>query len=747
MMSKEELSKLSRGQRRRYYKNLNKTKVYEKVGGKQPEKVESKQETKNKPKGKNPKKPLSPAKKEIVRREGGLKPVKQDLSVTSVSTSVVRTDVVMNQGAFVNAGLGIASILAARADTVGDDIYGFYFAFLTNLFTAIQGETPLIKQDVMYIEAILNGLRPKNIRDIYGSKHFSWADFTPGAPAKQIPVRGYNYNFYKPAPADPLNAPQPCVPMNISNIEEALSAYTDIVALLADERPHTQMKDYDSVQVFKYDVSCFAAESPYIGSGNSTGSSMYSSVELEVPGVALPMMGHWTEFASPSPRVANFFRNGSGDTTALFAMPLVKDFKFDHLKTVHPVRYKFLYFEEVYTMVTWWLAESYSKASHKGANLLGIPPIALGAVIGALRQTLLEYFLSSQACAQFMTYDVPSNKFEPFRVSPNCVPKVGQGMLLPMPLIEMLRCLRLKEFEKTAELKHNEKNVVIYCPVWGINKTNTAWDIPTWFDAEQQQHSLFQDADNVSQNMNWIDGTMNGGVYNLNSKYFQAAITAWNQNVTQISDVCGLTGFLDGTPSCCLLGLTRFYNETEPQFDNLANVPIWYPLPPGFSRVLRKSKSKKDLKDQMEVWEVVKDPETGGNVVLKQLVPDRCTSISPITEEIRNILDYLILPAIVNTEDGQLNPSQLDYNKFMICQREAHNVALQTSNDVVLSTKNQYTIDKNNGLLMAPGIAAHGSEYARVVEALTTRGKGGFLSNILGVASQIVGTIESVVGL
>jgi len=351
--------------------------------------------------------------------------------------------------------------------------------------------------------------------------------------------------------------------MNIATTDEAYQDYSTLLDLLTEKKIMLTAQDYTMVKNFEKDVSCFSASSVYVGAGSCDSGGVYTSGENELPCAAIPLLSQFCTFRSPSTRVSSFLRNGAGDACMAFTMPFIKDFKNSYYRSAHNVRIKFIDFAEVYETMVAWVAEIYTKA--RASNFYDYSTVAqipIAAFIGGLRQTILQYFFASQAATQFLTWDNTGQFFEPFRMGCNCAPKVGQGMLMPMALVEQIRYLRSTIFEKKTELRHNDKNAIIYLPCWGINRASNSWTNPQW---QNQSVPTFVFADDGFQStINWCDGqNSNGTVFNLNSSYFLGAITTHNQRIASGTTVAGLIGYLEGSPPCSTLPFTRLYNLTD----------------------------------------------------------------------------------------------------------------------------------------------------------------------------------------
>jgi len=663
------------------------------------------------------------------------------LEVAAQSIDTTDTQATMSEDAFRSYPLGLLSIIAARMPHITDTLYSAYFAFITNLFNIVTGELPLIKQDLVYITMINNNLSPKTISSKYGNKKFSWTEFSSiGLPANDFICRGQNYYFYKPVPVDPVGSPQTCVPMIADTISNSVQAYIDLLAFVTQKKNLLNIADVASVKTSNTDVSTFAASSVYVGAGSTTAGGLYSSAELELPGTSIPVLSQFCMFPQPT-RVSAFLKNSSGDACMAGSLAFNKPIYMNHYKTVHPVRIKTLDFAEIFSIVSVWMAQAIQQVLVMGAEASNFPQIAMGAFIGALRQTLLNYFLTAQAGTQFLTYDPNGVLFEPFRMGANCVPKIGPGLMLPLPLIEQLRYLAPVVYENFNETNHNSKNAIIYLPCWGLSTMSTAF-INQQYLVGPVPTNLFSTADGYEA-INWIDGTMGNNVYNLNSQYFMGAITTWNGMVTRVAPTGGYVGILNGSAPCSTLPLTRIYNLTEaPTFAHLQKYPNWMDLPQGFTRrkIERQTSKGKTLKNEKEEeFEIVKIGDSGGDSILSRKVLTRVLSFTPISEELANIVQYIVLPSIITQDEG-LDDEGLDYNKLMIMYREPHYIAMQTDNDVESSAQTAGSISQRLGALMAPGEAKPTyQEFDRVTAYLSEVGKGGFLAEILGGAASVVG--------
>ncbi len=665
-----------------------------------------------------------------------------NLEVAGNLVSDVEIQATLCENAFWTFPFGIIGMLATKIDVVDDRLFGYYWALLNDFNQIIFNQVPLLQQKPLYIASLFNSFKPKTIKTLRGNFTYSWqTGFTYNSnPQTTTNIRSTTWSFQKPSGADTGVVPQACVTMSVANIETAVQNFSELNQLLLNDGKLFQVVDYGNVNTYNNDVSAYSRASPYFGEGSCTSGSAYNSTENELPSSSMPTLGVFVNFVSPSNRVSRRLLNGSGDAVSAFSYPFIPGWKMGHYRTVHTPIFKFLDFSELYVVCVNWMAQALSQAYSDSNNTVESlwAPIPLGAFIGGLRQSLLQYFCNSQCIGQCLTYD-DGSRFEPFHVQPNTAPKINQTMLLPAPLVEQLRALIPVLYNNQDRIGSSSKNVLPYIPVWGINPSSTVWDNPAVRKSPTVNALLFDNTDGFADTISWIDGKGSGGVYyNLNSSYFQGGIDQWNTWVSWVAQYCGATASISGTTKCNFLHMSRMINQNTVSLDGV-EYPDWITkVPPGYRRDIIVRKQSKGREEIKKVLVRVKD---GGSDQLNGEITTTITSYQPILAEFASFAPLILLPKYIVTNNGSPTAQNLSAAKLQVANRELFFERNQ-ANTAANQLSNRFTELVNMGVLLSPGTAKEASsEFDRVAVWMQNMGEGGFIQDILSGAASVAGII------
>lgn len=697
-----------------------------------------------------------------LKRDKGVRPSKEKPVKTFKNSHNVRTDsaegvrpniMILQKVESAAAELSWASLITMgytrdwfkTADN--GEMYWAYLAMIADIKAILSQETSLVNGRLRYLNGILASYFPKTVPFKTGSINYKWTDVDAISPSPEITVRGYTFYMWDrtllPNAGGWLTQTPPPVP---STTDDVFPILATLYALLSNDKK--EMTKYitskDFLPDYLYDVSAFAAVSPYFGAGNSASSSTCSSTESEVP-YRSNILACNAVYSAANGRVARNFNIGSGDTTAAFGLGLCPEFDYLSYNTRFPVIYKFLDLDEVcYALITWYyglvqqaIADTPVGSSQNSAVqpdlIAACAPFTFSAQQFriAVRQVVLYYYANSAALTQFLRYSSAPNSFEPLRCGSNTYPaNLATTLFMPNILIENLRMLQMRTF--TFPTKYpNKKNTQTFVPVWGAYTRAPALNYyGTFLSTESSTFgSLLFTGDDTNDPNVWDGLDTNNNVCDLNASQFVSDIIfEWNARIGFLNAFSVPTGQLGGSSNGILLTTTRYcvYGVDQPQEVSKLSPFIKKFMPPQFvqKKVLTRTVSKKELKEEKEYY----IPPDG---TLFSQYTTAFSSLTNINESLRSILNYFIFPTVV-IEPANV-PTQRQYRVAVM-----ENYVLDINAPKNLANSRSFTIT-NYGFKMAPGLAASRTdELSNSVTSLTDKGKGGFIGDVIGALGPLL---------
>lgn len=637
--------------------------------------------------------------------------------------------------------------LATRAFIFGANtepsspVYFAYVAFMKDLLQIMSSEIPASSARLDYLNDILGTYTPKAIPFKTDAElTYSWGNIqTVQNDANSISVRGYNYYFYVDDATIVGNWNQQSAPLSPSTDAAAFDKLAEVYSLLAK---HTKGLVFDPTHTeltnkYRKDVSGFAACAQYYGSGNGDNGPAFSCEE-EVPFLAPLLSGIATYDKT---RIARNFKLTAGDTTTAFGLPFVPGFDSKFYNTCYAPIYKFIDLDEFVFLIQEYyisLVAAYVNSVESKATAYGdVLQLALSPFMYSpdafrvfWRQIILTMFASSQACAQFITYSGDNNGFEPLRVSSNTYPPNTTTALLPSFIIENLRMLQ----PKVASIKtkfQNEKNALIYIPVFGVYKSTPAYNpYGTFFKTDEgNNYSPYESTICIGSESVYpriIDGLGQGGeVLSMNGSLLEGFIYEWNTRINALKTASAATAMIGGSSNGSLLTLTRYayYNEGELVMNN---IPKWRRAHFKNKHIIERTKefrrtpSQKISTIEKELVYVPSDYD------LYSQRTSAISSLNPITEEVKLLCQYMVLPSIT-LEGGNVPPLQ---RQMRVLNLEG-NVWDWNRSPGLGFVARVNELDAFAGIC-APGLAAQSSdEVQNAINHMNTVGQGGFVGEAL----------------
>jgi len=356
----------------------------------------------------------------------------------------------------------------------------------------------------------------------------------------------------------------------------------------------------------------------------------------------------------------------------------------------------------------------------------------------------LNMFAASQACSQYLTYSLDPQGFEPLRVGSNCYSPNVTGVQLPQVIVENIRMLQTKIYTVSGD----GRNALIVMPVLGIYKSveSTPYNLTGTF-YEEYGGVLTPIISSICVGVNAggfyprvIDGLGNNSVpFFLNGDNLSQFVDDWNFRFNILKAASLKSCMLAGEANGSLLNLTRYcrYNDQEV---NVTKLPHYQArrFPKELCEERIKPKDKKIIRTNSakEVKEL-EEKETYFVPRGFDLYTQKTTAISslhPISDTVKTICQYMVLPSMYIEEDGT-PPLQ---RQVRVQDLEGYVW------DWELDTNTGYTSQANRldtfAAICAPGLAANNiDELSDVVSTLNNSGQGGLVGDIIKGAVDFFG--------
>lgn len=470
------------------------------------------------------------------------------------------------------------------------------------------------------------------------------------------------------------------------------------------------------------DVTAFARSFVYNGLQPSAAGGYYKDIENEV-NITAPLMASFAKYSIDSRDIRAPLKLAaySGDAALTVGWPLHSTFGGYGNKRA-PV-FKMIDFEWIYTTLCQWMVFAIQKSATLGLwdinETIGCTQQDFRIV---LRQALLNLF-DTQYMVQFtgpLQYQPGSeNGFAPFLVSGGSYGNAGFAKLVVPTLIkENLNALKARTI---AIGPHGQQTT--YMPVLGRYSS----DFPATFQVEVEGNiwNLFDTTPQAVINLN--DGSISPGNYvNLNCSYYLGALANWNAAVLKINQVSSKTGPIMGDSGAAGLGVL-FYTSITGVADQAYKHPVGLPVRMvDYTKSVKNNVARETTKKLSKTNSQVEIIPPASMITLTQ---QYITTNMPITQELQQLLDQLIVPEIRLDPNGTTD--QLTLPMYQVETREGmsavYNSNASTNGSGVfsrLSTLAQYCIT---------GVGKdEASEYDSLMTMLVNSGKAGFLAGMLG---------------
>jgi len=630
--------------------------------------------------------------------------------------------------------------------------YWAFIAALTDFINVLTSEVNFVSSRLHYLNEILGAYRPKTIPFKSGTIQYLWQNVLAANLSSAYALRGYKYAMYTDQGTSNTVWTFQLPPGNPTTPGDTLPVYAKLIGQIGNCRqPHLAVVPLDDkkkyVGAWDSDASPFSQCSVYYGRGNTASADGPSySAELEVPKKSTILTG-MTSFSPANGRVARVFSLSSGGSACATGLAFLPKWAMELYNTAYPVQYCFLDLDEVVCWLQSWYLGLVLKAATDDPNRVNaLSPFSYTPQQFriAVRQVICAFFANSQAAGQFLTYSSQPLGFEPFRQGSNCYGQNRQSMLMPELLVENLRML-LPAYVDVPTKFHNDKNQLIFVPVWGIQKAvinsplNLTGSLWTGSEAGYTETVLFNGLDPNNLDPNPIDGfDSSGNCCDLNGKIITDLIAEWNLRVNDIKTASLPTTYLTGSARATLLTYTRFNQYVDRQVeisdftpymralvprDCVAIVEEEVPLREKTSRSVSKEGTVKRVKKMMYV------PPNGSLFEQDTL---SFSSVGLITQEAIELFNYFIFPTV--TIEPTLPPSQKQVRSAGV---QSYIYDLASENNGIFNSRG-YKL-REMGKLCAPGIAAaETDELANVVKEFANQVKGGFIGDLVGGLATIL---------
>lgn len=651
----------------------------------------------------------------------------------------------------------IARGILFKQNTAASPIYWAYYAFMKDIIAIMSNQVTQVTSRLKYVTDIIASWQPKTVPFKTGTLSYGWKNTSAITIPNVITVRNYKTYLYIPDSTTYGVWLTQTAPPNPTDDPEAFAKLSEVYTVVGNERhPALQFQKITDDSPYSDDTSAFAACSLYYGAGNIPGVGASMSVENEVPFYSRILAGSNILDINEG-RVARNFGLASGDTTAAFGLPFLPGFNHKFYKTAYPIQYKFLDIDEVvYTLQCYYLKLVALGIQNRGTSYNATTdfaympfPYSAQQFRIAVRQALLSFFAASAPLTQFLNYSGDVNGIEICRTGTNAMPYNIPEMRMPILLVENLRML-LNAYGFIPTKYQSKKNALLMVPAWGFYKSqiNDPYNVTgTLYDSysgqlEPMTSTLFVGS---GPDPNPIDGSGSlGECVDLNSPIISQIIQEWNERISILQAWSSPTAFLAGSSATTLLSLNRYCEYKEVFEIPMSQVPVYKRrlLDPTHIKRRKRVSVKMNLKATGTIKPPIKDEKTideeevfvPPSFSLATQVTRAYASMQVITEEMRTLLNYMIVPSIAITP-GQ-SPDQRAVR--------THNLESSVwefspeQQDFFSSRAVQL---QNYGSVLASGIAGGGKtdELISIVQRMNSDGKGGFLGELLtGVASVVL---------
>lgn len=283
---------------------------------------------------------------------------------------------------------------------------------------------------------------------------------------------------------------------------------------------------------------------------------------------------------------------------------------------------------------------------------------------------------------------------------------------------------------------YNGKNKLFYVPVWGAFKAAPAPNIVgNFFNVPGENTDLVTMFDpQQALDPNIIDGTdSNGNACDLNNSVVIASIiTEWNERVAVLKQYSTQTGPMGGEGKGVLLSCTRFasYEVVSMNVDEISKFQRRH-LNPEYieTRKIKRSVSSTSLSGKTQESEQKFYVPPFGSLASQYTAA--FSSVSEITNTVKSLFTYMILPHIVIEPNTVPSVSQ---NRTYTLEGNIMDVVRTLG--VYASTRERIQIYA--GTMVAGTAGAKNDELSSIIAHLNDINGGGFLSSIVSQLAPLI---------
>jgi len=648
-------------------------------------------------------------------------------------------------------GLISYALSCGYKNTYDHPIYWAYLGLLRDFINIANAKVGNVVVRAKYLNEILAAFTDKTVPFGIGKISYRFTGLGAVAETPLIEVNGYAYLMYVPDGSDEAIGNRIYIPPQGPTTQDQIdSALLEMLMLLSNTQKSQMFKverDPKLGKIYAKDTSPYARSAPYHGSGSCTSGGPWSSAESEVP-FKSRILTTFCEYNPDQKRSSRVLKSSSGDSCFAFTCPILPQFEMRHYDTAFPPVFKFIDFDEIIVVVYSWYKECVTKYlanSQVDNDNFYLQPFQCTylAFYIAFRQQILRIFGNSQCCAQYLSNDVNTGSFRPFKVGSNCYPKsTDDGMLLPLQLLENLRFLAPAACEQKDGKYISPRNVRHFVPVLGRYDTNVMIE-PTgyfWGDDNIQFMDMFQP--DIGEDPNVIDGSLGNNYVDLNGLKFREIIIDWNRRVSKLAAVCGAVGNIGdaGSNAISLLHITRYNGRTnsdlskfsDRQVDRLPKYLKDHVIELKASQKKASNLTKTKSQTPLENKKNIRNYPSG--TTLMNIETNYVTCDHVITQTLKSYIKYLVLPQVC------LVTNNFDLSEIQVETQECYHYTCSDQGDSAISLNVRQIELENLGVMMAPGIANPGNtELDKVYAGLLAEAKGGFLGDLLTGAGNLAG--------
>jgi hypothetical protein len=638
-------------------------------------------------------------------------------------------------------------------NTYEHPIYWAYLGLLRDFVAILRDNVGNVVSRANYLNEIYSAFTTKTVPFGVGKITYQFVGIDSISETPSLTVNSYTFLMYVPDTQDEIFGNQVFIaPPNPTSNEQVDRALVELLTLLDNKYSHnmfTVKRNPTLGKIYANDTSPFARSAPYHGVGSCTSGAPWASAESEVP-FKSRILTTFCEFDDQQQRSSRVLKTTSGDTCYAFSCAMLPYFQMKYYDSAFPPVFKFIDVDEIIVTMYSWYAECVKKYASKSNvvstaedNFLKPFTCTLAQFYIAIRQQILRIFGSSQAAAQFLSFDKNNGSFRPFKVGTNCYAQHNDdGMKFPQQLLENLRFLAPTMTVQKGGNYANPRNVRYYIPVLGRYDNNPLINPESSFldnDGQFTIQSMF--LPDIGQDPDIVDGKLGSNWVNLNGAQYRAIVLDWNDRLTSLSEVAGGIGIMGdaGSNHVNLLYLTRYNTFTNSDLTKFNDVqkkklPIILRKHIDYLQVEQKKEKEKLTRSKSLKEEKTHVSNYPAGTTLFNVLTTYVSSNTPISQTLKQYIKYVILPQICLVTDS------FDVSEIQVETQEPYHYTSTELNSTAVTLNNRQMELESNGATMAPGVANPGStELDKIYNKLLIEAQGGFLGDLLTGAGNLAG--------